>query len=116
MADIIEFVPEAKPEPRPEEFIGDPVDWIAPISDEEEEEFAEQNAIHLFWIGINQLQVLGYENVPNLLRLIADEVAWQIEHGSPKENNTSTLGSTTPPIPITKDGKTDDEPSPPAAA
>ena len=87
MADIILFTPnkdELTPEPRPEEFVGEAVDWIQPVTEEEQEDFIEQNAIHLFWIGINQLLLNGYPDVPHLLTLIAEEVKWQQEHGAPK--------------------------------
>ena len=70
--------------PRPEEFLGEAVDWLAPLEGEEMDTMREQNAITSIWIGVNSLNMDGYDSVPNLLRLIADEVEWQQTHGTPK--------------------------------
>ncbi len=84
MGEVIGFPPdpdELVPE-RPEEFIGDKVDWVSLADNPEDEiEILQNNAIHLFWIGITQLLSTGYPTVPKLLRLIADEVEWQQKNG-----------------------------------
>ena len=89
MGEVINFGnPDEVPPTRQQEaaakcddFIGKEIDWIKLANNDEITDAKINNAINLFWIGANSLMMDSDYCVPSMLRKIADEIEWQIEHG-----------------------------------